>query len=61
MHESIWSEWSSRSLEELVLELDPVETEGVQEGLEQVHAHQDCESAPEEYVVHDEKLHKLGN
>jgi len=33
----IWSEGIAFSLEELVLELDPMETQGVQEALKHVH------------------------
>ena len=38
--EVVWLEFVARAFVEFVLELDPVETQGVQEALQQVHAHQ---------------------
>ena len=43
------SEGETIALKELVLELDPVQTQRVQEALQQVHAHQhtECRSGPD--------------
>ena len=56
MLEVVWFVWDTVTLEELVLELDPVKTQSMQERLKQVHEHQNCESATEEYIVQHEKL-----
>jgi hypothetical protein len=49
-----WLELVSLSLVEFVLELDPMKTEGMQEALEQVHAHEDGErNRPEDWPQND--------
>jgi len=53
--ESRWAELSTLALEELVLELDPVETQSVQGALKEVHTHQHTECSAhkdEEAQVH---------
>ena len=47
--ERIGQEFVAISLVELVLELDPMETERVQEALKQIHAHEDAEGDGPEY------------
>jgi hypothetical protein len=49
LFENHWCEWNSSALEELVLELDPVQTQSVKRTLEQVHAHQHTEGCAHEY------------
>jgi len=61
----IWSEGIAFSLEELVLELDPMETKSMQEALQQVHYHQhsEChtpECRPEYNTKHNCHWNSLG-
>lgn len=57
--EVVRSVWDTLSLEEFVLELNPMESKCVKEALEIVHAHQHSERNTEEYVVHWEQLNHL--
>ena len=58
--ENVWErvggELVAVTLVELVLELDPVKTEGVQEALHRVHAHQHAEGDRKEHEERDEQL-----
>jgi hypothetical protein len=49
------------ALVELVLELNPVETESVQERFHQVHHHQDSDSRSNENEESEEELKRSGN
>jgi len=49
-----WSESISRTLEELVVELNPVKSQCMQSGFHQVHQQKDSESNCEEYIVSNE-------
>ena len=49
-------EFVTRAFEELVLELHPVEAQSVQETLEHIHKHQDCERNRTEHHEHHDKL-----
>ena len=44
-----WIEWVAFTFEELVLELDPMQTQGVQEALQEVHAHEDAKGNCPQY------------
>ena len=51
-----WFVSISRTLKEFILELNPMETESMEGGLEQIHAHEDTKRAAEENVVRNEHL-----
>lgn len=52
-------EFVARAFEELVLELHPVEAQRVQETLEHIHKHQDCERHRTEHHEHYNELNPL--
>ena len=50
VNEGEWLELVALTFVELVLELNPMETKGMQEALEQIHAHEDGEGdGPEDW------------
>ena len=56
MFEGVWLEGNSLATEELVLELDPVQSERMEEALQEIHAHQHCEGNAKEDVECKEQL-----
>jgi len=54
-----WFVSISRTLKEFILELNPMETESMEGGLEQIHAHEDTERAAEENVVRNEHHNEI--
>ena len=55
--EGEWCEFVAAALVELVLELDPVETKGVEETLQGIHAHEHTKGKGEEYKECEEELY----
>jgi hypothetical protein len=54
-----WTELDAISFVELVLELYPMESQSVEEGLHQIHKHKDSNCECEEDIVAEEQLNKV--
>jgi len=51
-----WFKSIAGTLEEFILELNPMKTECMEGGLKQIHAHEDTKCATKEDVVSNENL-----